>query len=63
MAIDEKTQNIMDAAADAAAEKLAELEDKPELAPGIKALERWWTQNRLGAGHRRLYKILAGRWP
>ena len=51
----------MDEAAYEAVAKLDELEGDDELKAGIQAVRKWWQQNYLKAGHKRLAKALLGK--
>ena len=42
--------------------ELSELEDQDVLRPGIEALRRVWSKYYLTVGHRRLGRILIGRY-
>ena len=53
------TSDEMDAAAMSAAEDLARLRDEnPE---AVALMVEWWKRHYLGAGHKRLARVLLGR--
>ncbi len=60
---DEEKVAQMDSAANQAMEALVELEEREDLKAGVAAVGRWWTEHRLTVGHKRLYRVLVGRWP